>query len=57
MTSMRSGRSGGNILRVFLVSGRFCVAKTIINEAGSTFSPLQHADILILSVDWGLAEI
>ena len=29
--------------------------KTIIPEAGSTFSSLHHNDTLSLSVDWGLA--
>ena len=51
---MRSGCSSGNIFWVLLVSGRFSVSKTIIPEAGSTFSSLHHADTLILSVDWGL---
>ena len=40
---------------MLLVSGRFLVSKTIILEAGSTFSSPQHAASLILSVDWGLA--
>ena len=37
------------MFRVGLVSH-----KTIIPEAGSTFSTLQHDTNLILSVDWGL---
>ena len=57
MTSMRSGRSGGDILWVLLVSGWFCVAKTIIPEAGSTFSSLHHPATLTFSVDWGLAVV
>ena len=51
---MRSRHSGGSIQRVLLVSGRFCISETIIPEAVSTFSSLQHADTLIFSVDWGL---
>ena len=40
---------------MLLVSGRFSVSKTIIPEHGSTFLPLQYADTVISSVDWGLA--
>ena len=41
---------------MLLVSGWFSFSKTIIPEAGSTFSSLQHADTLISSVDWGLGN-
>ena len=51
---MRSGCSSGSIFWVLLVSGRFSVSKTIIPEHGSTFLPLQYADTVISSVDWGL---
>ena len=44
---MRSGCSRDSILWVLLVSGRFCVAKTIIPEAGSTFLSLHDTDTLI----------
>ena len=51
---MRSGCSSGSIFWVLLVSGRFSVSKTIIPEHGSTFLPIQYADTVISSVDWGL---
>ena len=50
---MRSGCSGGNIFWVLLLLGWFCVSKTIIPEARSTFLPFQHAATITLSVDWG----
>ena len=53
---MRSDCSRGSIRWVLLVSGWFCVSKTIIPEAGSTFSSLQRAATLILSVDWGVTK-
>ena len=39
---------------MLLVSGWFSLPKTIIPEAGSTFSSHHHAANLILSVDWGV---
>ena len=50
---VRSGWSSGSICWVLLVSGWFAVSKTIIPEAGSTFLPIQYADTVISSVDWG----
>ena len=55
-TWMRSGWLRGSIFWVLLVLGWFSVSKTIIPEAGSTFSSPQHAASLILSVDWGLVH-
>ena len=37
---------------VLLVSGWFSLSKTIIPEAGSTFSSHHHDATLIFSVDW-----
>ena len=54
---MRSGSLRSSIRWVLLVSGRFSVSKTIIPEAGSTFSSLHHADTFIVSVDWSLGVI
>ena len=53
---MWSGGSGDNICWVLLVSGWFSSSKTIIPEAGSTFSPLQPESTQVISVDSGLAE-
>ena len=39
---------------MILVSGWFHVSKTIIPEAGSTFSPLHHDATIIFSVGRGL---
>ena len=41
---------------MLLVSGWFSVSKTIIPEAGSTFSSFHHDATLISSVDWGLRD-
>ena len=41
---------------MLLVSGWFSFSKTIIPEAGSTFSSHYHDATLISSVDWGLGE-
>ena len=51
---MRSGSLRGSIFWVLLLRGWFAVTTTIIPDAGSTFSPLQHTATLISSVDWGL---
>ena len=38
---------------LFLVSGWFSLSKTMIPEAGNTFSSHHHDATLFLSVDWG----
>ena len=52
-TWMRSGWLRGSIFWVLSFWVGFLFQKTIIPEAGSTFSSPQHAASLILSVDWG----
>ena len=54
---MRSRSLHGSIRWVLPVSGWFSVSKTIIPEAGSTFSSPHHAATLIFSVDWGLVRL
>ena len=56
-TWMWSGGSGDNICWVLLVSGWFSSCKTVIPEAGSTFSPLQPESTLVISVDSGLIVV
>ena len=56
-TWMWSGGSGDSICWVLLVSGWFSSSKTIIPEAGSTFSPLQPESTLVISVDSGLIVV